>query len=469
MASRPPFLCIVLGHGKQQAVFDRHLPYWENLGLPMLIGCPDDDPLQTNHTRFFTGPSSKNGPLAKRRLINLLKRINSERCNYAVVFEYDSLCLLDKLEPRHGFRGVLKANSEPERFYAPRYATAPWMIDRATVVALLNAAATYPEILEEGMDDRLLSAWAWLARVPVVGHGERGASENTFTPTLWSNLYDAVRSGAKWVHGVKCQSALDMVTQGLNGGAKEMPVYCYYDDPARGDYPIELVKRWADSFRDNGFTPRVLIEADARAHPCYERVKEMVNSFPSVNDPRFESFCWVRWLAYQQAAPGLFADYDVANFNVKPWDIPTAHVTHIGAHCMYMTPQAINEFIDYMPNAPEHAREEGGRMHVSDQILFEDWFGCQWAQKRLCATYGEKGWRRANMLHFTNGWVPKRYTYNLRYMMVDRWLTKKRQIDAYRVAHDLTERELWELQGDMEPLSMASRPGDLWTGWRKDL
>lgn len=211
-------LCIVLGFGKQQATFDRHLPLWTRHGFDMLIGCPSDDPLDGRGFPVrFTGQSSYAGDKSVERLKNVLRAVAGGGFLNAIIFEYDSICLIDKPEIKAGFHGIFEANEDRWNYVAPCYLNAPWTIDAESAWKMLETAESYPDLTEGGQDDRYLSALAWFSGVPLIGHKEGGFARNTIASADWPLMIDKVQQGAKWVHGIKTEDTLTLLRQAWQG------------------------------------------------------------------------------------------------------------------------------------------------------------------------------------------------------------------------------------------------------------
>jgi hypothetical protein len=207
-------LCIIEGHGKAQATFDRHLPLWLRHGFDMLIASPVNDPLKTDLPCLTPGRSSRNGPLAVERLRNILNHVSTCGYRYAMLFEYDSLCLIDRPMYRTGFRGILQVNQDLAHFMTPRYVHSPWIFSAATAQSMLKIAYQYPDMTESGVDDRYLSALAMLANIPILGHPEGGLGRNDILPEDYALMDDMILNhGVRWVHGIKSQEALDRLNR----------------------------------------------------------------------------------------------------------------------------------------------------------------------------------------------------------------------------------------------------------------
>lgn len=213
MPTESSTLCIVLGFGKRQDVFDRHLPLWERHGFDMVIGCPSDDPLDARgHDRVFTGLSSYTGIEAVKRLRYVLSKYNNQwESNHLLIFEYDSICLLDKPQMSAGFHGIFQANQDPWHFVTPCYLNCPWIIDSLSATKMSMTAEEYPDLTEQGQDDRYLSALAWFSGVPLIGHKEGGFARNTIQPGDYLAMTEAIKGGVKWIHGIKDGQTLEVI------------------------------------------------------------------------------------------------------------------------------------------------------------------------------------------------------------------------------------------------------------------
>jgi len=209
-------IVIILPHKAAQETFDRHLPFWEWHGLPVVVAQSSDAPVETRHQQFTYGPSCHSGADAINKIKAVLHWFAKSGHSHAAIFEYDSLLLQKRIEFPNGLTGVLMPNTEPSRFMAPRYPLVPWTVDRASVLRLLEITDRYPTIMEEGAGDRFMAAICQVAGVPVLpfsppGYGE-GTIQPLFSPTA-GLLLDALQHGARAIHGIKDKAALDFIVQ----------------------------------------------------------------------------------------------------------------------------------------------------------------------------------------------------------------------------------------------------------------
>lgn len=211
-------LVTIIGHGKAQAVFQRHMLFWKRHELPMLVCCPKDDPIEIGLERFLVSTSEGAGSLAHLRLHQLLLHLSQSEHSHHVIFEYDSFSLKAKLDFDNGFFANVQDNAERERFIAHRYANFPWVIDAVSLKKMLEIALQYPAMTEHGHNDRWVSALAFLANVPLMHFRPKGASTDVWNDGNFKQLAEAVKAGATMIHGVKSEWIFDYLreqTQGL--------------------------------------------------------------------------------------------------------------------------------------------------------------------------------------------------------------------------------------------------------------
>lgn len=205
-------LCVINGYGGMQETFDRHMPFWQSHGLPILVNTPANDPLTSKHPRIVFGYSSYCGPYTPPRWINLFNELVKKPHSHFVIFEYDSLCLLKKIKPTNGWRGIACHNSDFRKFLSGRYAMAPWVVDKQSLFLMLSAFNRYPDCLEHGSDDRFCAALAMIAGVPILNHTEGVFTDNTIMPSRFPELAHCIEHhDVRWIHGVKCQGCVDTI------------------------------------------------------------------------------------------------------------------------------------------------------------------------------------------------------------------------------------------------------------------
>ncbi len=154
-----------------------------------------------------------------------------------------------------------------------------------------------------------------------------------------------------------------------------MTAVTYYDPVLPGQEPI--LEGWERSWSRHGWATEVLTPTEARLHPAFQAYQKAIRSYPTVNEPRYEEACWMRWLAYSvfavSAGPVLATDYDVINRALREGDIPADRLLALHqvpvAACVG-TRRGFDWFImQALERAEQGIIRVGGRMHVSDMTL----------------------------------------------------------------------------------------------------
>ena len=189
-----------------------------------------------------------------------------------------------------------------------------------------------------------------------------------------------------------------------------MKAFTYIDrriNPHFREDQDRILKLWKDSFDRHGFETTTLTEDDSMRHPRYAELLELVRQFPSVCQRDYENACWLRWLAYEQNAPGLFTDWDVLNFALVPEAVPTGDVISLhadgGPGAVYATGVGIAGFISQFPDAPRRPWTVQGQTHTSDMTLFTS---LGYPRVDLCAMITSPSARTAPLVHFHNERLP---------------------------------------------------------------
>jgi hypothetical protein len=194
-----------------QDTFDRNLPLWEKLGLPIVVACPTDSQVRTGHVQLAIGLASYAGPNSRTRWAFLLSFLAGLQYDGFVLVEYDSLSLCKTFDILPGLHGIVQPNLEGDKFLCDQFVNPPWTLDKASLVKMARVAGKFPQIDEGGWDDRLLAAWAQVAGVPILRYEEGGFSRGKIEPHDFPALTVAIARGYRWLHGVKSQEAFDAV------------------------------------------------------------------------------------------------------------------------------------------------------------------------------------------------------------------------------------------------------------------
>ena len=201
--------CFIFGYGGGQNVLDINMPLFEWLGLPIYVCCPANDLLQSKYPIIANGESSYIGPKSVERMRLHLKSILKTGHDFALVCEADSFPLTKEINWTNGLQGIVHYNLEYIRFMALRFALPPWIIDRESIERLVEVTERYPDIQEEGYDDRLLAAWAMHANIPILGYKPRGFAKDLLTPSDFGEIYQAYSEGVRFFHGIKTLEVRD--------------------------------------------------------------------------------------------------------------------------------------------------------------------------------------------------------------------------------------------------------------------
>lgn len=195
-----------------------------------------------------------------------------------------------------------------------------------------------------------------------------------------------------------------------------MKCVCYYHDPKDPAYPKELISAWETSWTRNGFDCHLLTEEDAKLHPMFEQLEAHIARLPTVCGRDYERACWLRWLAFELAAPAIFSDYDVINFGWTPGDVPIRcngftplHGDHNGAStaCVYATRKGIRWFVSEFFKAQDRIITWQGKPHIGDMTLL--WQLLRKVEHYPCLHANHPLALSALLVHFQNDTVPEKW------------------------------------------------------------
>lgn len=175
-------------------------------------------------------------------------------------------------------------------------------------------------------------------------------------------------------------------------------VFTYYE-PVPGLGRDELVMQsWHETWRKNGWEPKVLTRADANRHPLAEQFLKKAKTFPTRNPANYDLVCWLRWLAFAQAGGGLMTDTDCINRSLRPEEIqPGAPKIEemCRVPCMVSADAAGAAQIvaDIMSLVVPR-----GVTHYSDMTHFQ---ASNYPHQASCRELGHPGWETAGAVHFS--------------------------------------------------------------------
>lgn len=226
-------------------------------------------------------------------------------------------------------------------------------------------------------------------------------------------------------HGVKDSSAIQAVrskyvTLDVDPDLSHKTVTTYFDPVDGIDKADQLaqIEIWKASWESRGWNPVVIGWLEAAKHPLYEKFLKKVESFPTINNKKYEVSCFLRWLALDQVGGGFMTDYDVLPGRLMPRDIvelrknSNFNVLQLNdgglvPSCVYSTRKALKPWIkyilDYTPSATDL---ESGMPHVSDQSVVRI-AGLEGAAgvkgSAVVKEVGEEDWIGAPAVHFATG------------------------------------------------------------------
>jgi hypothetical protein len=190
-------------------------------------------------------------------------------------------------------------------------------------------------------------------------------------------------------------------------------VYTYfYPGSADSERMLEL---WVTSWTKNGWSPTVLTPKMVKEHPLYPGLCERAAKLPTVNVAEYELQCYLRWLAFDIRAPGVFSDYDTINYSLKPEQVvrlPEGSGRIVAySHCGHPNPGlfvadqlGVRRFLKDLMHGDPPTDTIGGRPHVSDMYFF--FRNAEKAPgKLLCPNVGFDGWEAAPCVHYNNSGV----------------------------------------------------------------
>lgn len=195
------------------------LPHWERFGIPIVVVTPHNSEIpHTKHGHIAWGEPGPMGDPMYLRILNILGSFVHSTAEFALLVEFDCMCLLDNITFRNGLHGTpqLRHYEHAVEFMAERYVTPPYMLDRNSALKMLAVAAEYPEVKEGGYADRLMAALANLAGVPVLGFPEGSWSKlmpkvEELGLDMKRELSTAVDMGVKWFHFIKTKAQFDYI------------------------------------------------------------------------------------------------------------------------------------------------------------------------------------------------------------------------------------------------------------------
>lgn len=206
---------LVMAHRDAQPTFDRHKHLWEKNGYPIIVICPEDNPVSTNHALIKIGSRQHHGKQAVDRFVKVIN-IGVEAGYPFILFdEYDSFCLEIpiKLMSMKGVHGFVWRDGDPKNGYKGNYFIhPPLLIDLESAVQIVQASETLRHMGDEkGFWDRWLGMVCEKQGIPMNTTEKFHFTRNTIEQGHFGLLAESLKSGAKWFHGVKSKEAYNMI------------------------------------------------------------------------------------------------------------------------------------------------------------------------------------------------------------------------------------------------------------------
>lgn len=228
-------LVAVMCHAQGQDILDRHLPLFEQHGLPMVLFCPADAVVNPRgHHVWAYGTRSHHDAMANRRFKELLKMLVWTSFHRFVIFEADALCLGAIpvfFEWDHSAQSVgggpakdwdrpficgnvFHDNGPDRKFKGSTFIHPPLIFTDVGLSAILPHLDALPDDAEYGFWDRYLGLACENAGIEPMDFMSKGLgyAENTI---LWdSQAHDAAADGRIFFHGCKHETVLKAILAG---------------------------------------------------------------------------------------------------------------------------------------------------------------------------------------------------------------------------------------------------------------
>jgi len=207
-------LVIVQAHSEAQATFDRHLPFWEAHRSDIVVLCPRDAIIQTDHYVIATGNRGHHNTAANRRIKDMIRFFLMTEHERLAFFEYDAVCFQPVLPllKEDGLWSNLFTSDQPQ-FQGHFFTHPPLIMSRDVAIRLLHQLDKMPDDSELCFWDRMVGYACELAFIPMYHYGERGFARNTIEPGDIPAAVQARKSGALFYHGIKSPQALEAIVK----------------------------------------------------------------------------------------------------------------------------------------------------------------------------------------------------------------------------------------------------------------
>ncbi len=197
---------------------------------------------------------------------------------------------------------------------------------------------------------------------------------------------DLLRISTSWTkHSLSFLFAMDdgnILAYSLPSVRRACPVFTYYQPLSDADdpLPIQVLDIWGYAFYAQGFRPVILNRTHAEKRVNFTEISEKFSRFPTVNPPKYDLNCYLRWIALVEQGGGLLMDYDILPMtSLRNEDMRKLRECKWGDLTMdsSMYPMVthgnaseIEKWVNYMLNFQlKDVTTINGRSHTSDMLM----------------------------------------------------------------------------------------------------
>jgi hypothetical protein len=200
-------LALIQAHHGVEDTICRHLPTWVRSADRVVFVTTEQTPLKLGVEQIRRGSGSHHGKELAERLIEMFVWSLGEVWDRFQLLEYDAFSLARAKVPDGGMAATVFPQNQPGAWAGKSYFHYPHFYSRTAVEKLLPHLIDVYERGEPDMafSDRHIGRAAELAGIPVRDLRAEGLgfSRNTVKEKHWPALDSAVRSGARFFHGIK--------------------------------------------------------------------------------------------------------------------------------------------------------------------------------------------------------------------------------------------------------------------------
>lgn len=209
-----------MAHKEAQDTFNRHYPFWKQLGGDILVVHPTDSkvilPEREKIMAMEFGKAAHTGVQSIVRFRSILEHMNGLGYDRSAFFEYDSFCLGEFPEMKGAMMAPVFRDNSPERgFEGTTFCHPPLFFTPFGLSAVTEVIKTMPLTAEGSVWDRFLGLAierANLEPFDLLGAG-MAFCDNTIHPARHPALALAVRNGSRMFHGVKDEATLKVILE----------------------------------------------------------------------------------------------------------------------------------------------------------------------------------------------------------------------------------------------------------------